>query len=310
LVKINASGMCHTELHFLSGLLNLGIAPMTLGHEIAGAVESVGAGADRALVGRRVLVYYYAGCGRCQHCLRGDENLCDNLRAENGFITDGGYAEYVAVPARNAVPLPDNVSDEAAAPIGCSVTTAVHAVRLGEVGRGDFVLVYGIGAVGFGLVQLAKMAGATVVAVGRTEAKLNLATEMGAQYAINASAEEIPGRIRDITGGHGADVVFELVGTTETMNNSMQCLAKRGRLVFIGYSQDSFMVHPILLVIKEAKVIGSVGNTLAETYEAVRLVSEGRIKTVVDCTLKLAQFQEGVDRLSAGRAIGRIVLQP
>jgi len=310
LVKIGASGVCHTELHFLSGLLNLGVAPMTLGHEIAGSIESVGAGADKSLIGRRVLVYYYSGCGQCQHCLRGDENLCGNLRAENGFITDGGFAEYISVPARNAVPLPDNITDEMAAPIGCSVTTAVHATGLGEVRWGDFVLVYGVGAVGFGLTQLSRMAGGTVIAAGRTEAKLRLAEELGAQYTINTSKENLPAKVRDITRGRGADVIFEMVATTETMNNSIQSLAKRGRLVFIGYSQDSFIVHPILLVINEAKVTGSVGNTLGETYEAVRLVSEGKIKTVVDHSLKLEEFQEAIDSISAGKAVGRIVLRP
>ena len=265
---------------------------------------------DKSLTARRVLVYYYAGCGQCQHCLRGDENLCGNLRAESGFITDGGFAEFIKVPARNAVPLPDNITDEMAAPIGCSVTTAVHAVGLGEVRWGDFVLVYGIGAVGFGLTQLSRMAGATVIAAGRTEAKLRLAEQLGAQFTINTTRENLPAKVRDITRGRGADVIFELVATSETMNHSMQSLAKRGRLVFIGYSQDSFVVHPILLVINEARVTGSVGNTLGETYEAVRLVSEGKIKTVVDHSLKLEEFQEALDSLSAGKAIGRIILRP
>src|SRR5512141_2492624 len=140
LVKITAAGVCHTELHFVSGLLNLGVAPLTLGHEIVGRVEAVGPGVPTSRVGERVIVYYYQGCGRCRHCLVGDENLCDALRAENGFVTDGGFAEYVAVPARNAVTLPASISDEAAAPIGCGVTTAVHAARLARVALGDVVV--------------------------------------------------------------------------------------------------------------------------------------------------------------------------
>ena len=114
-VKVTAAGICHTELHFLSGLLNLGVAPLTLGHEVVGTIESTGPGVSSPQPGDRVIVYYYAGCGRCAHCMVGDENLCDALQAEYGFVSDGGFAEYVKVPARNAVPLPGHVSDEAAA---------------------------------------------------------------------------------------------------------------------------------------------------------------------------------------------------
>ena len=309
-VKIAASGICHTELHFLSGLLNLGVAPLVLGHEIAGTVEAVGPGVDKSLEGTRVIVYYYAGCGNCEHCLVGDENLCNNLRAEYGFISDGGFAEYVKAPARNVVPLPENISFEQAAPIGCSVTTAIHASKLANIKLGDTVLVYGIGAVGYGIVQLAHLAGANVIGVGRTAAKLVLAGELGADYVIDSAKENAAEKVRDITHGRGADAIFELVATKETMDISMKSIAKRGRLVFIGYSQDSFMVHPIQLVITEASVSGSVGNTLEELIESVRLVSEGKIKTVVDRTLKLEQFQDGIDALSAGKAIGRIILKP
>ncbi len=310
LVRVRACGMCHTELHFLSGLLNLGIAPLTLGHEIVGVVEALGAGVDAPCEGERVILYYYSGCGRCEHCRVGNENLCDNLRAEYGFISDGGYAEYVAVPARNAVPLPQNVLDEEAAPIGCGVTTAVHAGRLAGLNMSDTVLVYGVGAVGYGLVQLGRLAGATVIAVGRTDAKLQRARDLGADFTINAARESVPDRVRDITGGRGADVVFELVATNETMAHSVESLAKRGRLVFIGYSEDALAVHPIQLVIKEASVLGTVGNTLDELHQAVRLVAEGKIKTVVDRTLTLDQFQEGIDALSAGELVGRAVLAP
>lgn len=310
LVRVRAAGICHTELHFLSGLLNLGVAPLTLGHEVVGVIEAAGAGVEAPQEGERVIVYYYVGCGRCAHCRVGDENLCDRIRAEYGFISDGGFAEFVTVPARNAVPLPAHISDEAAAPIGCGVTTALHAGRLAEVHAGDTVLVYGVGAVGYGLVQLGRIAGATVIAVGRTEAKLQRARELGAHAVINAGREDVAARVRELTDGRGADVVFELVGTHETMTPATQSLAKRGRLVFIGYSADGYTVHPIQLVINEARVLGVVGNTLDELSTAVQWVSEGRMQTVVDRTLPLERFQEGIDALAAGEVIGRVVLTP
>jgi propanol-preferring alcohol dehydrogenase len=310
LVRVTAAGICHTELHFLSGLLDLGVAPLTLGHEIVGRVEQVGDGVPAARVGERVVVYYYVGCGACPHCLAGDENLCDALRAEYGFVSDGGFAEYVRAPARNAVPLPASVSDEAAAPIGCGVTTALHAARLAGVGLGDWVVVYGAGAVGYGLVQVARARGARVVAVGRTPAKLDAARALGADEVVRAGAEDVARRVREITGGRGADVVFELVATRETMAASAAALAKRGRLVFVGYSEDSFTIHPIQLVVGEQIVTASVGNTLAELRQAVDLVAAGKVRTVVDRTLPLDRFQEGFDALRAGQLVGRAVLVP
>lgn len=317
LVRVTAAGVCHTELHFLSGLLNLGVAPLTLGHEIVGCIERVGPGVDPKRVGERVILYYYVGCGSCRHCLRGDENLCDALTAEYGFISDGGFAEYVRVPASNAVPLPGHVTDDEAAPIGCGVTTAVHASRLAGIRLGDWVVVYGIGAVGFGLAQVARLQGARVIAVGRTEAKLRKALDLGAEFVVRATEGGAPAgagavarQIREITGGHGADVAFELVATRETMAESVQALAKRGRLVFVGYSEDHFQVHPIQLVIGEQIVTASVGNTLDELRLAVDLVATGRVKTVVDRALPLEKFQEGIDALAAGQLVGRAVLKP
>ncbi len=310
LVRVTASGMCHTELHFESGLLNLGVAPVTMGHEVVGRIEAVGEGVSTDRVGERVIVYYYLGCWECAYCRAGDEHLCPRLRAEYGFISDGGYAEYVTVPARNAVPLPAAISDVEAAPIGCGVTTAVHAAKIAEPGVGEWVVVYGVGGVGFGLVQLARAIGARTIAVGRSAAKLNKALEIGAESAINASEVSIAERIREITGGAGADVVFDCVGTEESMKEASAALGRRGRLVFIGYSPDSFTVHPIQLVVFEQKVMGSVGATLNELYEAVDLVERGVVRTVIDRTLPLEQFESGLRALEGGELAGRAVLVP
>lgn len=309
-VRVGAAGLCHTELHFLSGLLDLGVAPLTLGHEIAGRIDRVGPGVPPGRVGEPVIVYYYVGCGACRHCLRGDEHLCDALRAEHGFLTDGGFAEWVVAPARNAVRLPPGLSEVDAAPIGCGVTTAVHAAGLAGVGLGDVAVVMGAGAVGFGLIQLARLRGARVIAVGRTPAKLELARALGAEETIRAGTEDVPARVRQLTGGRGADVVFELVATRETMGWSLAALAKRGRLVFVGYSQDRLDVHPIQLVVGEQVITASVGNTLAELEQAVELVASGRVRTVVDRVLPLERYQEAVDALAAGQLVGRAVLTP
>ncbi len=308
LVRVTASGVCHTELHFESGLLNLGVAPVTMGHEIVGTIEAVGEDVSMDRVDERVIVYYYLGCWECAYCHAGDEHLCPRLRAEYGFISDGGYAEYVTVPARNAVPLPAAISDVEAAPIGCGVTTAVHAAKIAEPGVGEWVVVYGIGGVGFGLIQLARAKGARPIAVGRSAAKLNKALELGAEVAVNAAEGSAAERMHQITGGMGPDVIFECVGTEESMKEASAALGRRGRLVFIGYSPDSFVVHPIQLVVFEQKVMGSVGATLNELYEAVNLVERGVVRTVVDRTLPLEQFESGLRALEGGELVGRAVL--
>jgi propanol-preferring alcohol dehydrogenase len=310
LVRITASGICHTELHFKSGLLDLGVAPITMGHESVGRIEAVGEGVSPGRADERVIIYYYVGCLECAYCHVGNEHLCPNLRAEYGFISDGGYAEYITVPARNAVPLPAAIPDVEAAPIGCGVTTAVHAAKLAEPEIGEWVVVYGVGGVGFGLVQLARTTGARTIAVGRSAEKLDKALELGAEIAVNASEEAASERIRRITGGAGADVVYECVGTEESMKEASGALGRRGRLVFVGYSPDSFTVHPMQLVVFEQKVMGAVGATLNDLYEAVDLVERGVVRTAVDRTLALEQFESGLNALERGELVGRAVLVP
>src|SRR5918993_437612 len=260
LVRVAASGMCHTELHFKSGLLDLGVAPITMGHEVVGRIEELGEGVSSERVGERVIVYYYLGCLECAYCRVGDEHLCPNLRAES---------------------------------------------RVGE-----WVVVYGVGGVGFGLIQLARAMGARTIAVGRSATKLDKALELGAEVAVNASEEAVAERIRGITGGVGADVVYECVGTEESMREASAALGRRGRLIFVGYSPDSFTVHPIQLVVFEQTVMGAVGATLNDLYEAVDLVERGVVHTVIDRTLPLERFESGLNALERGELVGRAVLVP
>ncbi len=171
-------------------------------------------------------------------------------------------------------------------------------------------MIYGVGGVGFGLVQLSHAIGARTIAVGRSAAKLDKALELGAEVVVNAAEENAAERIRGITEDAGADVVFECVGTQESMQEASAALGRRGRLVFVGYSPDSFSVHPIQLVVFEQKVMGAVGATLNELYEAVDLVERGVVRPVVDRTLPLEKFESGIDALERGELVGRAVLVP
>ena len=311
LVRVRAAGVCRTELHFLDGLLDLGVAPLTLGHEIAGEVVALGPGTQGLRPGDRVLVCYYATCGRCRWCRTARENLCGQPVAQLGFTADGGYAEYVKGPARVMVPLPEGLDFVPASTLGCSVTTALHASgTIARLQAGETAVIYGAGGVGFALIQVCKARGAAVIAVGRSAKRLDRARILGADAVISATEGNVAARIRALTGGEGADVIFELVGVRETMAEAAAALRKRGRLVFIGYSEDPFTVSPLRLVIDEAQVLASVGNTLQEAHEAVAWAGAGKVQAIVDRTYPLAEAPAALEALRRGEIVGRAVLLP
>jgi alcohol dehydrogenase, propanol-preferring len=308
LIRVRAAGVCYTDTHFLSGVLNLGIHPLTLGHEIAGEVVELGKDAAGVAVGDRTLVYYYATCGRCHWCRTDRANLCPDVVAEYGFTADGGYAEYVVVPAANLVKIPAGLDLGEAATLGCSVTTAIHAARaIADLRLGETAVVYGAGGVGFGLIQFCKLAGARVIAVSRSAAKRAKAMELGADHVVDGD-RDVAKEIGALTGGEGADVVFELVGTKSSMTHSVSALRRRGRLVLIGYSADSLVVHPLQLVIGELAVTASVGNTYDELLQAMDLAAAGKIKAVVGRTVSLDQLPATLEALQRGEIVGRAVV--
>lgn len=307
-VKVAACGVCRTELHLRDGLLDLGKRDFTVGHEIAGVVDALGADVDPGRLGQRVVVYYYQGCGDCRYCLSGDEQLCPQPAAQPGFTSDGGYAEYLVVRARNCVPLPDNVSLTQAAPLGCAGSTAVHAGKLAAIRPGEWVVIHGFGGVGLALMQYAAAAGARTIAVGLGAEKMAMATRLGASAVIDAAEEQdVAARVGAITG-EGADVVFELVGTTQSMTRSVASLRRRGRLILVGYTADSFQVHPVELIVRELQVMGSVGSTLQDLHDVVDLVAMGAISPFIDRTLPLAAFETALAAVEAQTPMGRIVL--
>lgn len=307
-IKVRACGMCHTELHFRDGLLDLGCRDVTMGHEIAGHIEAVGAGVDAARLGERVLVYYYEGCGSCEHCRTGDEHLCPAVKAQPGFSTDGGYAQYMVVRASNCIVVPDHVPLEEIAPMACAGTTAVHAGKMAAIEPGDWVVIHGTGGVGLALLQYARHVGGRVIAIDRSAARLGLALTLGAEHVIDASQiEDVAGQVLDLTGG--AQVVFELVGRQSTMQASLKMLRRRGRYVLVGYSNDLLQVHPIDLIVRELRVLGSVGSTLQDAYEIVDLVGRGIIRSFVDHSIGLEHFEQGLQDLERGDTQGRIVIR-
>ncbi len=309
-VSTRAAGICGTELHILDAMFEPPNYPFVIGHEASGVVLHAPA-ESRVAAGQRVAVYNMIGCGTCKWCRSGNDQVCTDPIGQLGFTLHGTFSDLVAVPAENLVPLPDAVSFEDAALLSCGGMTAVHAVRLAGVGLGDTVVVDGVGGVGLMVIQVARAAGARVVAIADSAEKAALAKEVGAFATVvlgEDGYESVATRVRELTGGAGSDHFFELVGTTASMLAGIRGLARRGTFVSIGYTPEELKVHPIELVLSEARVISSVAASKRDLEVAVQLAADGRIKMVIDTRYALEDVSVGIERLRSRQVKGRNVL--
>ena len=312
LVKIQAAGVCGTDLHILDGMIKPDPYPMTLGHEAAGTVERAGEDVSLA-AGTSVAIYNKLFCGRCEQCLSGRTNICDEEPEQLGFNRDGGDAEYVVVPEENAVAIPPGVDLATASVLTCAGMTAVHATKLSHLRMGDTATIDGIGGVGILVVQAAARAGARVIAVGDSEEKLDLAKAHGASDGVLvASAEDyetVPDRIRQLTDGRGTDVFFELVGTTQTMNAGIRSLAKAGRFVSTGYTDQLLEIHPIEFILPETSFVSTVAATRLDLQDALTLASMGALSVPIAGRYPLDGIHDALDALRRRTVLGRQVLE-
>ena len=264
LVRVRAAGICHSDAHYRAGRSSMGRMPITLGHEVAGEVEWVGSMVTNVRAGNRVCLHYNISCGTCYYCQSGKEQFCTTVKMIGHHI-DGGYAEYIAVPAQNAIPLPDEISFEEGATLMCASATALHALRRGRVKDGETVAVFGVGGLGMSAIQLAKALGAVeVYAVDIKQDKLELASEYGA-IPIDASRSDAVKEIRKSTRGKGVDVALEMIGLPVTMKQTIEAVGVLGRAVIVGLSQTPLEVHPYQTLIGyETEIIGSNDHLLQE----------------------------------------------
>jgi propanol-preferring alcohol dehydrogenase len=277
LVRIRAAGICRSDVHYRAGTSSVGRVPITPGHEIAGTVEETGKGVTGVKAGERVCVHYLVTCGSCNYCNMGSEQFCTS-GAMIGKHIDGGYAEYIAVPAKNVLPLPEEISFEQGAVLGCSSATCLHALIKGRLKPGETVAVYGMGGLGTSAVQLARAFGALdVFAVDINERKLGLAERFGA-VPVNAADADPVAEIKRKNGGRGVDVALEVVGLAKTLKQAVQSLGVFGRAVVVGITDQPFQVdsYPEILG-KEAEIIGSADHLLSEMPLLIELVRRSRL---------------------------------
>lgn len=264
LVKVKAAGICHSDAHYRAGISPVHPVPLTLGHEVAGSVEKIGTLVTSIKINDRVALHYNISCGDCYHCSTGNDQFCEKVLML-GHYTNGGYAEYISVPARNAIHLPDEIPFEQGATLMCASATAFHALRKSRLKGGERVAIFGVGGLGQSAVQLAKALGAIeVYAVDINEEKLNLAKQYGA-IPVNSKKVDAVDEIKKRTHGKGVDVAVEMIGLQQTMKQAVQVAGVLGRVVIVGLSNKPLMVDTYNeLIGNEVELIGSNDHHLQE----------------------------------------------
>lgn len=312
LVRVRACAVDRFDLAIRAGGRERATLPHILGHEIAGEVAAVGEGVTGWSSGERVASSLYLVCGECRWCLRGRETICENFAGHIGVNVQGGYAEYVALPSRNLVSLPESIGFAEGSILANAIGTPYHAlvVRMG-LRPGERLVVTGAGGgVGLHAVQLGAMLGASVMAVDLGEAKLARAMALGASRAVDPTTEDLAAAIRAWTDGVGADAVLELVGSA-TMGATVPSLAKGGRVVIVGsHTGTDVSIDTGSIYRNEWEIRGSRNVSVDELATVVDLVDRGVIRPVIADSRPLEDVELLHDRVRSGVVVGRDVLVP
>ncbi|MFI7302465.1 alcohol dehydrogenase AdhP [Micromonospora aurantiaca] len=308
LVRIEASGLCHTDIHAARGEWPVKPAPPFVpGHEGVGLVEQVGPGVTEHAVGDRVALPWLGwACGTCAYCVTGWETLCESQR-NTGYSIDGAHAEYAVASARYAVRVPDGVDPFEAAPLTCAGVTTYKAVKVAGVRPGERVAIFGIGGLGHLAQQYAQIFGAETIAVDVTAEKLELATSLGAAHTVDAATTD---PVERITALGGVDVAIVLAASPRVIEQAHRSLRRGGRLVLVSLPADNAITLPVFeTVLKGITVLGSIVGTRADLAEVFALHAAGRTRVVYEIR-KLDDINDAVDDVLAGRVAARLVLQP
>ena len=307
-VRMEASGLCHTDIHAANGDWPVTpVPPFIPGHEGVGIISATGPGVASPRVGQRVAVPWLGyACGTCQYCLNGQETLCP-AQKNTGYSVDGCYAEYFLAEAAFATPVPAGIDPCEAAPLTCAGVTTYKAVKVGNVRPGDLVVISGVGGLGHLAVQYAKIFGGTVAAIDITDEKLKLARELGADIVIDARDEDPAAVLR--THG-GADVAIGLAVDDRSFSTAYDGLRRGGRLVLVALPAGGTLRIPVFdTVLNGTSVIGSIVGTRADLQTVFALHAAGRTRVIYE-TRPLAGVNDAIEDVLHGRARARLVLIP
>ena len=319
LLRVGAVSVDLFQMEFRSGrALPQVPLPRILGNGPAGTVERLGAGVESPAAGTRIVVANNLSCGACKYCRMGRETLCVGLQDHRtgmiGAHRDGGYAEYVAVPARNCVPLPDSISFEHACLIPNTIGPVVKACAVrADVRPGETVLILGAGG-GMGLhaIQAARACGARVIAGIRSAKSEQACREAGADAVVSTQTDDWPARVRALTeGGFGADAAIDLVATGATLKHALTALGPAGRLVVMGYfPRGAVLETPAWTFVEERTVTGNRSAGRQDVANTVALIRDGYIKPIVSRVFALEDAVLAHKAFEAGEITGRAVLVP
>jgi propanol-preferring alcohol dehydrogenase len=304
-VKVEACGLCHTDIHAAHGDWPVRPQPPFIpGHEGVGLVERLGTGVKGLSEGDRVAVPWLGwACGACELCASGWETLCPNARY-TGYTVNGGFADYVVAESSFVGRVPDAVDPLDAAPLTCAGVTTYKAVKVSGARSSDLVAVFGIGGLGHLAVQYARIAGATVAAVDLIDAKLEVAKRLGASYTVNSARQDPAAELQALGG---ADVAIVLAASPRAYEQAFACLRPNGTLVGVGLPADNTMRLPIFeTVLRGIKIVGSLVGTRVDLKETFELHADGRTEIVRE-TRRLEQVNESITEVVQGEIEARIV---
>ena len=307
-VRVEASGLCHTDIHAAHGDWPVKPSPPFIpGHEGVGKVVELGPGVTEVGLGDRVAMPWLGyACGTCDHCVSGWETLC--LEQKNmGYSIDGGFGEYATAFGRYVVMVPDGIDPLDAAPLTCAGVTTYKAVKVAGTRSSDLVAVFGVGGLGHLAIQYASIAGARVVAVDLIDEKLELARELGAEFTINASKQD---PVTAIQALGGADQAISLAVSPKAFEQAYGTLRRGGKLVFVALPADNHITLPIFeTVLNGITVVGSIVGTRTDLREVFELHSAGKTRVIREVR-PLDAVNESIADVEAGRVAARIVLTP
>jgi alcohol dehydrogenase len=323
LVRVRATGLCRSDWHAWAGHEEIAL-PHVPGHELAGVVEEVGAGVERWAVGDRVTVPFVCGCGRCSYCRSGNAQVCPEQQ-QPGFTHWGSFAELVALHAAdtNLVSVPQDVSFEAAASLGCRFATAFRALTgRARLEAGEWLTVVGAGGVGLSAVMIGKALGARVVAVDRNRGALEVASALGADHVVLADGSDdssaegsgLPARVHELTGG-GSHVAVDAVGSEQTCADAVLSLRRRGRHVQVGLLPP-VAGHPRLPIARviawELDLLGSHGMAAADYPAMLALIRSGALspQRLIERVVGLDEAAALLPRFDRASPAGMTMIDP
>jgi len=315
IIRVDACGVCFHDIVTRNGTLKSGVRmPCILGHEISGTVVEVGRDVrafrkdDRVATAQR-----YHICGACRFCRTGREPLCPERKFTGDWGLVGGYAEYVAIEDDNVALVPEGMALQDASIVACAIGTILNAIReVGRLAAGESVLVTGAGGgLGMHAVQLARLAGAYVVAQTSSPEKAERIRALGAHDVIvHARGEDFSGAVKNATGGQGVDVAIDNVGS-QLFDAIRRSLATGGRWIMIGQLTGQFVpFNPAQLFLKSISMLSATSTTRKQLQDCLALVARGAVKPIISLALPLERAAEAHVLVESGKAVGRIVLRP